>query len=142
MKGNTISYYLPKFFDMELRKNANVSENTIISYNYISLEEMTQNYFDDYMYNLKNDISKLYDTIDEKYKKAKFPEFEDFKKYIEENYDSLVNAKITQYKVDSKTFDDAILYICKDENGNCYTFKATAVMNYTLFLDDYTVEIK
>ena len=34
MKGNTISYYLPKFFDMELRKNANVSENTIISYKY------------------------------------------------------------------------------------------------------------
>ena len=34
MKGNTISYYLPKFFDMELRKNANVSESTIISYKY------------------------------------------------------------------------------------------------------------
>lgn len=34
MKSNTISYYLPKFFDMELRKNANVSENTIISYKY------------------------------------------------------------------------------------------------------------
>lgn len=34
MKSKTISYYLPKFFDMELRKNANVSENTITSYKY------------------------------------------------------------------------------------------------------------
>lgn len=34
MKSKTISYYLPKFFDMELRKNVNVSDNTIISYKY------------------------------------------------------------------------------------------------------------
>ena len=45
MKSKTISYYLPKFFDMELKKNANVSENTITSYKYafVSLLQFINN---------------------------------------------------------------------------------------------------
>lgn len=41
-----LDYYLPKFFDIELRKNENVSENTIISYKYafISLIEYMKKY--------------------------------------------------------------------------------------------------
>ena len=33
-KSLDFTYYLPKFFDVELKQNINVSENTIISYKY------------------------------------------------------------------------------------------------------------
>ena len=41
MNKKNLDYYLQKFLDIELRKNMNVSENTIISYKYafISLLE-------------------------------------------------------------------------------------------------------
>ena len=47
MNKRDIDYYLPKFLDFELRKNMNVSENTILSYKYafISLFEfIKENY--------------------------------------------------------------------------------------------------
>ena len=47
MNKKDIDYYLPKFLDFELRKNMNVSENTILSYKYafISLFEfIKENY--------------------------------------------------------------------------------------------------
>ena len=33
-KKKDLTYYLPKYFDTELKCNANFSENTIISYKY------------------------------------------------------------------------------------------------------------
>ena len=47
MNKKDLDYYLPKFLDFELRKNMNVSENTILSYKYafISLFEfIKENY--------------------------------------------------------------------------------------------------
>ena len=48
MNKKDLDYYLPKFLDFELRKNMNVSENTILSYKYafISLFEfLKENYY-------------------------------------------------------------------------------------------------
>ena len=61
-----LNYYLPKFLDIQLKQNMNVSENTIISYKYtfISLLQYMSNYLKKKIQNIAiNDFNKL--TIEE-----------------------------------------------------------------------------
>lgn len=112
-----------------------------ITYNNVSDQEICMYYFGDYMYNLKTDIKTVYNTLNEEYKKKRFGNYENFKKYIEDNYKNLTNMTMKEYQIYNNTTDGTIMYLCKDGEGHCYIFNASAVMNYTLMLDNYTIDL-
>ena len=61
---------------------------------------------------------------------------------LDENYVKSLNSTVFEVKrfyVDSA--DGYKLYGAYDNNDNLFIFKTKGVMQYTVFLDDYTVEI-
>lgn len=112
-----------------------------ISYNNVSDQDICMYYFGDYMNNLKADIKTVYDSLNEEYKNKKFENYDNFKTYIENNYKTLTNMTMTEYQIYKNTTDGTTMYLCKDGEGHCYIFNASAVMNYTLMLDSYTVDL-
>ena len=106
-----------------------------IEHEYISIAQMAENYFNDFINVLKTDTKKAYSLINEDYRKENFETYEDFEKYVKKNLGNLEDIKCTFQKCFSES-DYTINYICKDSNGNYYTFKAIAVMNYSVILDN------
>ena len=63
---------------------------------------------------------------------------EDYENYME-YMTSIKNIKLERY---SKTSEDGYTkYICQDTYNNYYIFKVTELMQYSLILDTYTIEI-
>lgn len=104
-------------------------EDAVVIYDYISK----------FKNSLVNDIENSYIMLDEEYRNKKFGNIEQYKEYVNENMQKFLSISISKYKVDTK--DDYMQYTCIDKNGNYYIFKETAIMNYTMLLDIYTVEL-
>lgn len=83
---------------------------------------------------------EAYNSLDEEYKAKRFPTFDEFREYIENNKEEIDNAIIKQYYVDAVQGDNR--YICTDGEDNYFIFKTTAVMNYKIMLDIYNIPLK
>lgn len=105
----------------------------------VTTESLILTYFNKYKNNMFQDVEKAYNTLDPEYRQKRFGSIEQYKLYINENYEKLIALSLSGYKLDN-TNKDYNKYICVDQNGNYYIFKETAVMQYTLMLDDYTID--
>lgn len=149
--GLTILISLLGIVNNEEEKNNNEQSKTTIiengityktynavAYQFVSDAQMSSNYFNQYKTMLINSCEKAYELLDEAYKKEKFSNVNNFKEYIEKNKEHIINSSLKTY---SRTnYDNYNLYTIKDQYGNTYIFKETAVMDYTVQLDDYTLE--
>lgn len=93
-----------------------------------------------YKFDIQFDVEGLYDKIDEEYKNLKYPNLDDFKRYINENREKIMNNGISKYEVNK--YEDYIDYIAIDKDNSCYIFNAKNLMDYTVLLDKYTVITK
>ncbi len=102
----------------------------------ITDEDFTKELFSRYKFDLLLDIEHLYNVLDENYKKAKFPNIEDLKKYINENKSDLVIDSLSQYNAEENEEENYTKYvaICSSKE---YVFYVKNLMNYTMFLDGY-----
>ena len=118
----------------EFLKNYEVNEYIT---SYVSDEDMAKIYLNDYTHNMFYNVEKAYNLLDEEYRTKKFGSLEKFKNYVNSlEYPTYVLAKY--YK---KDIDGYIVFGVYDENGNFFAFKTKGVLQYTVYLDDYTVEI-
>ena len=110
-----------------------------ISYEEVSLQNLCMYYLGNYMYKIKTNPQEAYNVLDEQYKQKRFESYEKFAEYIKQNYNNSIDRVLSEYSV--YTNEDGITtYFCKDQYNNVYIFKELAIMNYTLQLDDYTLE--
>ncbi len=65
-------------------------------------------------------------------------EYETFSKYVDNNLQDIAKLTFTEYLVNN--YDGYKEYVCKDKYGNLYIFHETAVMDFTIMLDTYTLE--
>ena len=86
-----------------------------------------------------SDVESSYNYLDKEYKQKRFGDINKYKEYIELNRENLEAAEITKYKVNY--YEDSIEYICIDQNGNYYIFNETSLMEFTIKLDSYTIDI-
>lgn len=107
-------------------------------YKFIKDNIVSQEYFNNYKYAMLYDINYAYDMLDEDYKEKRYGSLDNYKKYIQENYDNLSNRIVTQYQVTQN--DEIKKYVCLDNFGNYYIFTQKNISNYTLELDTYTIE--
>lgn len=82
---------------------------------------------------------KAYELLDQEYKEKRFGSISNYVKYIEKNVNQIKQARLTKYQ--QKEEDQYRQYTCIDQFGNYYIIRETAIMQYTLLLDDYTVDI-
>lgn len=110
------------------------NDNNHYQYQIIDDEEISKEYFYNYINKMKYNTKKAYEMLDKEYKEKRFDTFEKFDKYIK-NMDFI---RIDTYAI--KKEDGYTQYICKDVYGREYIFKETAIMQYTVMMDTYTLD--
>lgn len=114
------------------------NENNVFSIINIDDKTMANTYFVNYKYEMLYNIENAYNLLDEEYKEKRFLNFSDYKQYVENNVEKIKKANLTKYSV--KKYNDYTLYTCIDQYNNYYIFIETSVMEYTVMLDDYTID--
>ena len=104
---------------------------------YVSDEDMAKIYLNDYIKNMNYDVEKAYNLLHEEYRNKKFGNPENYKSYVSSLQGK--SYKLSTYYKYNK--DGYTIFGVTDQNSNLYIFKTIGVMQYSVFLDDYTVEI-
>ena len=76
--------------------------------------------------------------MNQEYRNKRFGNYETFSKYVDNNLQDIAKLSFTQYLVNN--YDGYKEYVCKDKYENLYIFHETAVMDFTLMLDTYTLD--
>lgn len=104
---------------------------------YVSDEDMAKIYLKDYIHTMYSNVEKAYDLLDEDYKKAKYQTLESYKNFV----NNLTFNKYEMIKYYKQSKGKYLIFGVYDNNGNFFAFKTNGVMQYSVYLDDYTVEI-
>ena len=104
---------------------------------YVSEEDMAKIYLNDYLNNVIYDIKKSYELVDNDYKSKKFSNYEEYKNYVIEFITK--DIKMTKYSIYNT--NGYTIYVVYDNYENVFIFKTKGVMQYSVYFDDYTVEI-
>ena len=112
-------------------------------YNEYAEEEITdktllEKYLQYYRYNTFCNIEKAYNMLDNNYRNNRFNGIEDYKKYIESN-EIIRSIKLQKY-IKNKIYN-LVQYVCTDFNDNYYIINEKSVMDYTIMLDNYTIDL-
>lgn len=98
----------------------------------VSDENLSKRYFFDYIDLILNDTMEAYKLLASELK-SKYPNYEDFKKFVDANIDVFKTGMPKSYKV--LNFEGKKTYIVVDQFNNKYTFDTNAVLVYTIMLD-------
>ena len=80
-----------------------------------------------------------YNNLNEEYRNNRFGSFDNFMTYARQNIIRNVKLKLAKYQINN--YDGYKQYVCQDGDDNYYIFNEKGVMNYSLLLDTYTVNI-
>ena len=118
-----------------------IKANVDNKFNYINIttSELITEYIANYKDMLTYDLEKSYEYIDMEYREKKFGDYKNYEKYVKENKSKLLSIYITKYQ--EIKGEDYNLYICLDRKDNYYIFKETAIMQYGLIFDTYTIDL-
>lgn len=112
--------------------------NNKFSYLDVNDEFMISTYMDYYKKIVLSNSELLYnDFLDEDYKNKKFGNESNFKQYIDNNKENIININPIKYSIDN--FTDYKQYTIQDNFNNYYIIKENGVMNFTMLLDNYTI---
>lgn len=123
------------------KQDISISSN---QYNLLEEENLTdfqilKKYFDDYKFKAINKPQIAFENIDEEYKSAKFNnDIEQYKTYIQNNVELLQDANIVRHGITKQGEYDEYIFI--DNNGSYYKMQETGIYEYTIILDNYTIE--
>lgn len=140
--------YVQKYYNtikegdaLQINVNGTIEPNEYNTYEYkhISDEEYVQDLFNQFKKEILFDRELVYNRLDEEYRTKKFDSLEDFVQYCKKNVRQNVVMSFSQYKKEKE--DGYTRYVCLDQNGEVYIFNENAVMDYTLILDTYTVDL-
>ena len=147
-KTNSSFYITP----VEFSKYANVKdiplsdEDTTIELNdnnYFSYTVMQENdtmlkYFSYYKRLMQENPDMAYLLLDEEYRNKRFGSVEEFKNYVSKNQEEIQTYVAKEYEVNN--LEDGTEYVCQDQYKHSYIFKVSAVMQFQVKLDTYTIE--
>lgn len=152
--------------DNQYEETIELNEYNRIVYKYLEEKDIIDKYFQDYLNNALYNPEIAYELLDEQYREKRFGSLNNYKEYIKENSDqiskmckktrkkyddfsdyseyeeyyiSIFKYGIDKYQITQK--DDGKQYICIDTYGNYYIFNINSIMNYTLILDTYTIDL-
>lgn len=118
--------------------NPNKFNSFSISEN-LNAADIAKTYFTLYKQDMEYDIQRAYNTLSEEYRNKKFGNINEYRNYINIKMDEVKKATIKEYSyTQTKEYKQ---YLCIDNNGNYYVFRDTGVMNYTVLLDTYTIDM-
>lgn len=144
--SKSIFSIIPKNLENEnnYEYNLNIEDDASDYYNEFIYKDFSEIdvielYYENYKKFMINNYKEAYNFLDEEYRKVRFGDLEEYKRYIDLNKDKIENSRIKKYKSNDK--EDYIEYICIDNYGNYYIFRETETMNYTVISDIYSINI-
>ena len=85
------------------------------------------------------DHEMVYEKLNQEYREKRFETYEEFDSYAVNNIMNSVSMRIASYQ--KSEHEGYTQYTCADQNNNYYIFYITDIMNYTLILDTYTIDL-
>lgn len=113
------------------------NEDNIYKMIAIPKNTMADRYFNIYLEYLKNDKEASYYLLDKDYREKRFENIDKYLEFI--NKADLENAVISKSQV--YDYDEYTKYVCIDIEGHYYIFNENSVMDYSIILDTYTLEL-
>lgn len=124
----------------KLEDNITNNEDNEFFQAYVTAEDIPLEYINIYKGLALGNPERLYNLLDEEYRKARFGSIEEFKKYIEKNKNEIMLVQLEKYQVNVE--GNKIKYICVDKQGNYYIInQEEALDDYTIILDTYSIDI-
>lgn len=134
--------------------NSNILNETVEDYNYlkkyssneyvpvyVTEEDMAKKYLNDYKNNILNDVEEAYDSLNIEYREKRFGSLDKYQEYINNFITmSTYSMEVDKYSVSSMSGDK--IFNIYDKSGNQYIIREKSIMNYEVYLDEYTVVIK
>ena len=150
-----VSFAIYPFEYLKSKNISNLKENDLIPTDIINLDDIERTEYNHYRiddistsevacireiferckFDYEFDRQHLYGFLNEKYKSAKFENFEIFNNYL--NNTNLLKGNIEKY--DSKKLNDYTQYIVLGSHDNYYVINYRNLFNYDLILDEYTI---
>lgn len=127
--------------DQQYLKTISISKN---SYNEIDKTKVTdldilESYFADYKFKAINSQEEAFNLLDSEYKTKKFNnDINKFKEYVKLNINQIQDSNIVKDGITKNGQYGE--YIAIDNYNNYYKFIETAINEYTVILDNYTLE--
>lgn len=118
--------------------NIELNDNNSYTTLDISQETMARNYFNDYIDKIRNNQEEAYELLNSEYREKRFGSYNEFEEYYNANREYIEFSPLSKYSVTNN--EESTQYICIDGNNNYYIFNVTAVMEYNVLLDYYTIE--
>lgn len=140
-------YTTEKYGNIELGKNVSIDNLDSIQQNannqFINREIDDETYVKDLFNQLKIELlynhKSAYEHLDEEYRNIKFGTLEEFDSVASSNEKTYQQMTLTQFqKLEEEGYTQ---YVLVDQNGKYYIFNEYSVMNYTVLLDTYTIDI-
>ena len=103
-------------------------------------EDVIQDSMNRYKMLVFADIETAYNYLDEEYKEKRFNTVNEYKEYIELNKKNIEQANIQKYL--KNYYDNYTEYVCIDQYGDYYIFKEKTLIDFTVQLDTYTIDIE
>jgi hypothetical protein len=109
------------------------------SYSNVSDEDIILDYINQYKTMAIYNTEKAYNLLDKEYREKRFGSLENYKRYVQENKNSINTLKFTEFA--SKIRENYNQYTCINNSGDYYTFRVKSINSYVLILDNYTVDL-
>ena len=127
----------------DIKYNSTVQEiipndNNTYVYTITSQEFLMDKYINYYKTSALYDIESAYNLFDKDYRDKKFGSIDEYRKFVENNKEKIFSSRLYSYQ--TKYDGDKNRYICLDQNGSYYIFKENSIMDYTVQLDNYTID--
>lgn len=150
--NKTFSVYLEDYIDrnykdlklgseinIEVEESIYKNDTNVYDYSIIDDDTYVTDLLKKYKEEILFDLESAYNHLDEEYKQKRFIDFNDFKKFANDNIKKNITIKIDKYQ--KTQYDNYTEYVCVDEKGNYYIFNENTIMNYGMILDTYTVNL-
>lgn len=143
-----VIYFIISHGDKENIKS-NLEDNSYLKkYNsneyipvYITEEDIIKKYLNEFKNNMLYDIEEAYNSLNKEYREKRFSNLEGYKEYLNKVISlSTYSMSIEKYSVDR--INGYKVFNVYDDSGYQYIIKEISIMNYEVYLDQYTVEIK
>lgn len=119
------------------KPNIEYKDNQII-YKKVKYDDIAQIYLTDFIETTVNNRKDAYDLLDNNYKRT-LGTFDDFNNLLNElENENYYNVTLSSYYI--KEDNNYRFFFIKDSNGRTYVFKEKGIMDYTVYLDENTVE--
>ena len=115
-----------------------LNDNNYFSYTVMQENDIMLKYFSYYKKLMQENPDMAYLLLDEEYRNKRFGSVEEFKNYVSKNQEDIQTYVAKEYEVNN--LEDGTEYICQDQYKHSYIFKVSAVMQFQVKLDTYTIE--